>query len=79
MPAGFSIFSSSSFSAPRLHHLAGVWIAVFLILNPVIGVGHVAVEDVLTVLGIRLQVGRLQLLADELGIARCQILLQEAR
>mmetsp|Transcript_6685 Transcript_6685/g.27976 ORF Transcript_6685/g.27976 Transcript_6685/m.27976 type:complete len:940 (+) Transcript_6685:1270-4089(+) len=58
--------------------LTRVGVAVLLVLDPVVGIGHVAVEDVLAVLGITLQVGGLDLLADELGIARAQLLLDEA-
>jgi hypothetical protein len=76
MPAGFSIFSSSALSA-AVEHLAGVGVAVFLVLDPVVGVGDVAVEDVLAVLAVALQVGGLDLLADELGVARRQVLLDE--
>jgi hypothetical protein len=49
-----------------------------VVLDPVVGVGDVAVEDVLAVLAVALQVGGLDLLADELGVARRQQLLDEA-
>ena len=55
--------------------LAGVGVAVLLVLDPVVGVGDVAVEDVLAVLAVALEVGGLDFLADELGIPRRQHLL----
>ena len=64
--------------AAAVEHLAGVGVAVLLVLDPVVGIGDVAVEDVLAVLGVALQVGGLDLLADELGVARRQQLLDEA-
>jgi hypothetical protein len=59
--------------------LAGVRVAVFLVLDPEVGVGHVAVEDVLAVLAVALEVGGLDLLADELGVARGEELLDEGQ
>ena len=59
-------------------HLAGVGVAIFVVLNPVIGVSDVAVEDVLAVLAVTLEIRGLYLLADELGITRRQLLLDEA-
>src|SRR5450830_1681708 len=60
---------------PAIQDLAGVGVAELLVLDPEISVGHIAVEDVLAVLGVALQVGGLDLLADELGIARAEKLL----
>ena len=57
--------------------LAGVGVAVLLFLDPAVGVGDVAVEDVLAVLRVGLEVGGLDLLADELGVARRQVALDE--
>src|SRR5207244_7277313 len=45
--------------------LAGLGIAIVLLLDPAIGEGHEAVEDVLAVLGILLEVGGLDFLAVE--------------
>src|SRR5690606_36662000 len=59
--------------------LAGFRIAVLLVLDPEVGVQHVAVEDVLAVLAVGLQVGGLDLLADELDVARRQVFLEEAQ
>jgi hypothetical protein len=59
--------------------LAGVRVAVFLVLDPEVGVGHVAVEDVLAVFAVALEVGGLDLLADELGVARGEELLDEGQ
>src|ERR1700748_3282765 len=60
-----------------VEHLAGVGVAVLLVLDPVVGVGDVAVEDVLAVLRIALEIRGLDLLADELSVARRQVLLDE--
>ena len=59
--------------------LAGFRVAVLLILNPEVGVQHVAVEDVLTVLAVGFQVGGLDFLADEFDVARRQVFLEEAQ
>src|SRR5574340_139024 len=56
--------------------LAGVGVAELLILDPHVGVGHIAVEDVLAVFRIGLQIGGLQLLLDELGVVRREVLLE---
>jgi hypothetical protein len=56
--------------------LARFRIAVLLVLDPEVGVEHVAVEQVLAVLGIGLQICRLDLLADELDVARHEEILE---
>ena len=48
-----------------------------LILDPGIGIGDIAVEQILAVIAIGFQIGLLDLLADELGIARRQLGLDE--
>ena len=58
---------------------AGIRIAVFLILNPEVGIQHIAVEDVLAVLAVGLQISRLDFLADEFDVARGQVFLDEAQ
>ena len=58
---------------------AGVRIAVFLILNPEIRVHHIAVENVLPVLAVGLQIRSLDFLADEIDIARRQVFLDKAQ
>src|SRR5574343_1024887 len=60
-----------------VQHFTGIRIAEFLILNPEIGIGDIPIEDVLSVLGIAFQIGRLDFLADELRIARAQVFLDE--
>ena len=62
-----------------VENLAGLRVAVFLILNPEVGVQHIAVEDVLPVFAVGLQVGGLDFLADELDIARRQVFLDIAQ
>ena len=59
-----------------IEQLTGIGIAILLILNPEVGVGHVAIEDVLTILGIGFQVSGLNLFANELGVFRDQITFQ---
>jgi hypothetical protein len=49
MPAGFSILVSSCSSTSAVHQLAGVGILEVLILDPGVGIGDVAVEQVLAV------------------------------
>ncbi|OMP13912.1 hypothetical protein COLO4_00647 [Corchorus olitorius] len=58
---------------------AGLRVAVFLVLDPEVCIEHVAVEDVLTILAVRLQVGGLDFLADELDVARGQVFLEVAQ
>ena len=48
-------------------------------MNPEVGVEHIAVEDVLTVLTVGLQVGGLNFLANELDVAWRQVLLEKAQ
>jgi hypothetical protein len=56
--------------------LAGVGVAELLVLDPEVGVRDVAVEDVLAVFGVRLEVRRLDFLADEFRVAgdRCSLM-----
>ena len=58
-------------------HLPGVGVLIIGFLDPRIGVGDVAVEQILAVFGIRFEVGLLDLVANELGIARRQLGLDE--
>ena len=60
-----------------IEQLAGVGILEVLILDPGIGIVDVAVEQVLAVIGVGFQIGLLDLVADELGIARRQLGLDE--
>ena len=55
--------------------LAGLRIAVVLFLDPAVGERHIAVEDVLPVFGVRLEVRGLDFLADELGVPRREVAL----
>ena len=75
------LFDLLEFAVERLaiEEFAGVGVAVLGVLNPEVGVDHVAVEDVLTVLGVGLEVCLLQLLADKLGVAWTEIALDEAK
>ena len=56
---------------------AGLRISEILVLYPEVGVGDVAVEYVLTVLGIGFEIGGLDLLSDELDIPGAQEFLEE--
>ena len=60
-----------------VQQLAGIGVLEVLILDPGIGIGDVAVEQVLAVVGIGFEIGFLDLVADELGIARRQFGLDE--
>ena len=62
-----------------IEDFAGIGVSVLLILDPIIGIGHVTIENVLSVFGIRLEVRGLDFLADELGIACGQMLLHERK
>src|SRR5699024_3695038 len=62
-----------------IKQLAGLGVTVLLILNPEIGVGDIAVEDVLAVFGVGLKIRRLNLLADEVNVARRQEFLDIAQ
>ena len=77
MPAGFSICDSSAVQDLAVEDLPGVGILVVLVLDPRIGIGDVAVEQVLAVFAVGFQIGLLDLVADELGIARRQLGLDE--
>ncbi|VTM86702.1 Uncharacterised protein [Raoultella ornithinolytica] len=57
--------------------MAGVRIAVLLILNPEVRIGDIAVKDVLPVFGVGLKIGGLNLFTDKLGIFRDQIAFEE--
>src|SRR5262245_37325065 len=60
-----------------VEQLAGVGILEVLVLDPGVGVGNVAVEQVLAVVAVALDLGLLDLVADELGVARRQLALDE--
>ena len=62
-----------------IEDFTGVGVAVLLVLDPEVGVHHVAIEDVLPVFAVGLQVRGLNLLADEVHVAGCQILLDETQ
>ena len=66
-------------SAPRGSSAAGVGILEILVLDPGIRLGHVAVEHVLAVIAVDLQIRFLDFLADELGVARRQLALMKSR
>lgn len=72
------LFDLLQFGVERLavKQLSGIRIAIFLILDPEVGIGDVAVKNILTILGIGLQVGRLDLLADKFDVFGDQIAFQ---
>lgn len=55
-----------------VEQLAGFRVTVLLVLNPEVGIGHIAVKDVLTVLAVRLEIRGLNLFADEVHVTRGQ-------
>ena len=48
-----------------------------MIFDPRVGVGHVAIEEVLAIVVVGLQIGLLNLVADKLGVSRRQLLFDE--
>ncbi len=67
MPAGFSILRQLLIQKLAIHQLAGVRILVVLIFDPGVGIGDVAVEQVLAVIRVGFEIGLLDLVTDELG------------
>ena len=55
-----------------VQQLPGIGILEILILDPGIGVVHVAVEQVLAVIVIGFEIGLLDFVPDELGVARAR-------
>ncbi|CRZ84177.1 Uncharacterised protein [Vibrio cholerae] len=53
-PRGFLNFLQFTVECRAVKQLARFWIAILLILNPEVGVGDVAVKNILTVLRVRL-------------------------
>ena len=47
-----------------VENIAGIGVAIFLILYPKVSISNVAIKDVLAILGIRLQISRLYFLAN---------------
>src|SRR5882672_6701675 len=60
-----------------IEHLAGIGVLEVLVFDPGIGITHVAIEQVLTVIRIGFQIGFLDLVADEFRIARHELGLDE--
>src|SRR6185437_13701746 len=60
-----------------IQQLPGIGVLVILVFDPGIGIGDVAVEQVLAVFAIGFQIGFLDFLADEFGIARREFGLDE--
>src|SRR5271157_2236512 len=60
-----------------VEHLAGVGVLEVLLLDPGVGVGDVAVEQVLAVFAVGLDIGLLDFAADEFGVARRENRLDE--
>ena len=68
MPAGFSIFDNSASRTFTIEYLTRIRILVILLFDPGIGIGYVAVEQVLAVFAVGFKIGLLDLVADEFGI-----------
>src|SRR5713101_6346514 len=62
---------------PAIEHLAGIGVLEVLIFDPGIGIIHVAIEQVLTVIRIGFEIGLLDLVANEFRIARHELGLDE--
>ena len=58
-----------------IHQLPGVGVLVILVVDPGVGVGDVAIEQVLAVTVIRLEISFANFIADELGVPRRRVLL----
>ena len=73
------LFGLGEFGVEHLpvEHLAGVGILEVLLLDPGVGVGDVAVEQVLAVFAVGFDIGLLDFAADELGVARRERRLDE--
>ncbi len=72
-------FNFFQFGVQRLaiEQLTGIRVAILLILNPEIRISHVTIKNVLPVLRVRFEIGRLDLLADKFGVFRDQVAFQE--
>src|SRR5216683_2795903 len=62
---------------PAIEQLAGIGVLEVLIFDPGIGIIHVAIEQVLTVIRIGFEIGLLDLVANEFRIARHELGLDE--
>src|SRR6266481_1058461 len=60
-----------------IHHLTGVGVLEVLVFDPGVRIVDIAVEQILAVVRIGFQIGLLNLVADELGIARRELGLDE--
>ncbi len=60
-----------------VENFSGIRITIFFILYPVIGIGDITIENVLSVFRVGFQIGRLDFLANELRILGCQIALED--
>ncbi|MCH8961714.1 MAG: cyclic nucleotide-binding domain-containing protein [Bacteroidetes bacterium] len=64
---------------PTIENVTGFRIPIFLILYPEVSVDHITIKYVLAVFGVRLEVRRLNFLADKLDILRRNVLFDEAQ
>lgn len=76
-PGWFLDFFKFRVQGFTVKQLAGIRVAILLILDPEVSVSDVPVEDVLAVFGIGFQIGGLDLFANELGVFRDQVAFQE--
>ena len=60
-----------------VEHLAGVGVLVVLLLDPGVGIGDIAIEQILAVFAVGFDIGLLDFAADEFGVARRQHRLDE--
>ena len=78
-PGGLLDFLQFRIQRLAVKQLAGIRIAILLILNPEVSIGDITVKNVLTVLRVGLKVGGLDLFPDKLGVFRDQIAFEELK
>ena len=76
-PSGLFDFCQFLIEQFAVQQLTGIGVLEVDILDPGIGVRHVAIEQVLSIVVIRFQIRLLDLIADEFGVTRCQFALDE--
>ena len=78
-PGGLLDFLQFRIQRLAVKQLAGIRVAILLILNPEVSVGDITVKNVLPVLRVGLKVGGLDLFPDKLGVFRDQIAFEKLK
>jgi len=73
MPAGLLDFGQFLVEKLAIEQLAGVGVLEVLVFDPGIGIIHVAIEQVLTIIRIGFEIGFLDLVANEFRIAWARV------